>query len=250
MAVIIAVTNHKGGVAKTSSVSAIGSIFAASGNKVLMLDLDTQANLTYSFIDPAAGLPERCLFDAVRERRDLPQVCIKENLYIVPCGLEMALVESDMFNAKRREYILQDLIRPVAGQYDVIFLDCPPSLGIMTLNALTIADRVLVPMHADQLSYYGLKMMVGYLELQHDLNPDLRVDDIFFTHYDSREKQTKNVEALVREEFGDAVLKSVIRKNVSIGEAVTNLCSVIDYKPDSNGAQDYLSLAKELKGRL
>lgn len=250
MAVIIAVANHKGGVAKTSSVSALGSIFAASGNKVLMLDLDTQANLTYSFIDPTDELPERCLFDAIRERKNIPQVCIKENLYIVPCGLEMALVESDMFNAKRREYILQDLIRPIRDQYDIILLDCPPSLGIMTLNALTIADRVLVPMHADQLSYYGLKMMVGYLDLQHDLNPNLKVDDIFFTHYDPREKQTKSVEATVREEFGDVVMKSVIRKNVSIGEAVMNLCSIIDYKPECNGAQDYLSLAKELKERL
>lgn len=247
---VIAVANHKGGVAKTTSVGALASIFADAGNRVLMVDLDTQANLTYSFVDVGKEPPARYIFDAIRERRGLPRVSVKENLYLVPSGLEMAIVEAGMYSMRRREYILQDLLRPVVDDYDMVFLDCPPSLSMMTTNALTAADRVTVPMNADQLSYYGLKMMKAYVEDMRDLNPSLRIDDVFFTRFDSREKLTRRWEEAIRTEFPDEVMDSVIRKNVRVSEAVSSYRSVVDYMPDSAGARDYAALAHEYIARL
>lgn len=251
MSVVIAVTNHKGGVGKTASVSALATIFANAGNKVLMVDLDAQANLTYSFLDPSSEhVPERYVFDAIRERCNLPQVCVKENLYLVPSGLELVFVQEKMLSERRREYVLQDLLRPIKDRYDLVILDCPPSAGIVNTNAFAVADRVMIPMHADQLSYYGLKQTVPFFENLHDINPHLKIDDIFFTMYDSREGFTKAIEAQTHSEFGSLVMDTVVRKNVAVGESVSHLCSVVDYKPESNGAKDYLALAGELMKRL
>ena len=250
MALIIAMANHKGGVAKTASVAALGTVFASGGNRVLMVDLDTQANLTYSFIDMQGRPPARYIYDAVRSRTALPQVAVRENLYIVPSGLEMTLVETEMYAMRRREYILRDLLEPVADDYDIILLDCPPSLSVMTTNALTVADRVCVPLVADQLSYYGLKMMKAYVESLRDLNSSLKVSDVFFTRFDVREKLARTWEQAIRAEFGGTVMDTVIRKNVKVGEAVSSLMSVVEYMPDSAGARDYRQLAVELVARI
>lgn len=250
MATIIALTNHKGGVAKTTSVSALAFKFAQKGNKVLMVDLDTQANLTYSYMSPADALKGRCLYDAIRERKNLPQVCIRENLYLVPNGLAMTLALQQMNFEKRRELILADLIRPVEDNYDIILIDCPPSLDILTLNAVVVADRVMVPMTTSQLSYLGVKMMEAWLLDQRDLNPQLCVNDIFFTQYDARERQTRNIETDVRNEFGDIVMNTVIHRNVSISESVGAYQSIYEYKPESVGARDYEALTLELVERI
>ncbi len=250
MATIIAVTNHKGGVAKTTSVSALGFKFAQEGNRVLMIDLDTQANLTYSYLSPDDAYKERCLYDAIRERKNLPQVKIRKNLYLAPNGLAMTLAVQQMNFVKRREHILADLIRPVENDYDIIIIDCPPSLDILTLNAVVVADRVMVPMTTSQLSYLGVKMMSAWLLDQRDLNPNLRVNDIFFTQYDCREKQTKNIEADVRREFGEVVMNTVIHRNVSVSESVGAYQSVFEYKPDCTGARDYEALTLELVNRI
>lgn len=250
MAIIIVVANHKGGIGKSTSVGTLGTIFAANGNKVLMVDLDTQANLTYSFIDIETSEIERHIYDAISERKGLPQISVKENLYLVPSGLEMTLCESAMYNMRRREYILQDLIRPIESKYDIIIFDCPPSLGLLTTNALTIADRLIIPMTADQLSYYGLKMMKAYIESMSDMNENLHINDVFFTMYDGREKVQKKWEPLIREEFGEIVMQNTIRRNVKTKEAVSAFCSIVDYMPDSPGAIDYMNVAKELMNRI
>lgn len=250
MALIIAFANHKGGVAKTTSVGALGTLLAHSGLRVLMVDLDTQANLTYSFIDMQSHPPGRYVYDAIRERKNLPQVAVKDRLYVVPSGLEMTLVEAEMEHMRRREYILEDLVAPVEDKYDIILLDCPPALNIVTLNALVIADRLTVPMNTDQLSYYGLKMMKAYVESLSDLNPELRIDDVFFTKYNASTRLARRWEQTIREEFPEETMVSVIRQNVKVQEAVSELRSVVDYAPESNGARDYVQFAAEYAERL
>lgn len=251
MAIVVAFANHKGGVGKTASVAALGTAFANAGYRVLMVDLDTQANLTYQFIGvDEKKQPERFIYNAIRERKNLPQVALKENLYICPSGLEMTLVETEMYNMRLREFVLQDLIRPLDDKYDFILLDCPPSLGIMTTNALIFADRVVVPMKADLPSYYGLKMMAAFVESLSDINRNLAINDIFFNFYDQQLRLTRSSEAQIREEYGDAVMKSAVRRNVKVSEAYADLKSVIDSNPESAGARDYLAVSKELLGRI
>lgn len=250
MALIIAFTNHKGGVAKTSSVGALASIYAREGSRVLMVDLDTQANLTYSFIDMVKAPPARFIYDAIRDRRDLPQVAVRDNLYIVPSGLYMTIVEAEMHNMRRREYILQDLVWPVEKNYDLIFLDCPPALNIITDNALVIADRLTVPMNADQFSYNGLGMMKGYLDRIRDLNEKIRIDDIFFTRYSAATKLARATREQVEKEYPEETMKTVIRPTVRVQEAVSYCQSVVDYAPDCSAARDYEALAVEYAGRL
>jgi len=249
MALVICIANHKGGVAKTASVAALGTVYAAAGQRVLMVDLDTQANLTYSFVDMSNGAPSRYMHDAISERRGLPRVAVRENLYLAPSGLEMTLIETAMYSMRRREYVLCDLLAPVRDSYDVILVDCPPSLSILTTNALAACDRVTVPVVADQLSYYGLKMMKAYVESLRDINASLRIDDIFITRFDARERLARRWESALREEFGDVVMKAMVRRNVKVGEAVSSLNSVVEYCPSCAGAMDYVELARELSAR-
>lgn len=251
MAIVVAFANHKGGVGKTASVAALGTAFANAGYRVLMVDLDTQANLTYQFIGVnEENQPKRFIYDAIRQRKDIPQLAIKENLYLSPSGLEMTLVETEMYNMRLREFVLKDLISPLDDKYDFILLDCPPSLGIMTTNALIIADRMVVPMRADLPSYYGLKMMVAFVESLSDINKGLKINDIFFTFYNPQLRLTRSSEAQIREEFTDAVMNSTVRLNVKVSEAYSSLKSVIDSDPDSKGAQDYMAVSKELLERI
>lgn len=253
MGKVIAVAIHKGGVAKTTSVSALASIFAAGGNRVLMVDLDTQASLTYSYFNPGSEMPGRFVYQAIRERKDLPQVQLSENLFIAPSGLEMCAVEREMNFSRRNDFIVQDLIRPVRGDYDVIFLDCPPSLGILTENAVTCCDRIVVPMTADPLSYYGLKMFESFCDecrTRDCLNPGAEIHDIFFTMFNPQARLSRAIEEQIRGSFGDKVLRTAIHRNIAVSEAATSFRSLIDYKPECRAAQDYVSLASELFERI
>ena len=151
---IIAVANHKGGVGKTSSVATIGAVLALKGKKILLVDLDTQANLTRHFL---SNIPARIIYHAIREQRDLPIYNnIRQNLDIVPSGLDMAGIDLELQMMFNRERVLKTLLDPYANRYDFVLLDCPPALGLITINALTAANKLLVPMKADLMSSYGL----------------------------------------------------------------------------------------------
>lgn len=242
--------NQKGGVSKSTSVSCFGFLAAASGAHVLMCDLDPQSSLTYSYIDPGRTLSERCLSEAVLDRRNIPVVNVRRGLDLVPDSLRMVMSVESMYSQRRREFILVDLLKPVAQDYDLIFIDCPPSLGLLTVNALAIADRVMVPTRADQLSYYGLQMLYSFIGGLKDINPGIRVDDVFFTFYDNRMRLTKAVEALIRGEFGDVVMKCVIHRGVALSEPVADLKTVFEYKPDCRVAEDYRLVFEELMQRM
>ena len=243
---IIAVVNHKGGVGKTVSVVNIAAILASQGKKILAVDLDTQANLSMSFLE---DLPTRIIYHAIRERKDLPIVNIRKNLDLVPSGLDMAGIVSEMTMLKRREYIIKDLLEPYKNRYDYIFLDCPPNLELITLNALTAASKMLVPMKADLMSDYGLSMLDKFCADMQDLNPGVHINSIFFSIY---EKTTVSdaIEADVRGKYGDRVLATVVRKNVDVSKAAFEYTDVVSYDASTNGAKDFQALAKELVEKL
>ena len=242
---IIAVANHKGGVGKTASVASMGAILASRGRRTLIVDLDTQANLTRHFID---SIPERIIYHAIRERKDLPVYGLRENLDIVPSGLDMAGIEVEMTSMKRRENILSDLLKTVRTEYDVILLDCPPSLGLVTLNALTAADSLVVPMRTDLMSTYGLTMMVNFCNDIQDLN-QIGIDLIFFNGYEKGQKMTDAVEQDIRSQYGALVADTVVRKNNDIAKAAFEFTDIVSAYPASNGAQDFQALVDEMKTR-
>ena len=243
---IIAVVNHKGGVGKTAAVVNIGAILASQGRKVLVVDLDTQANLTMSFLE---DIPTRIIYHAIRDRKDLPIVNIRKNLDLVPSGLDMAGIVSEMTMMKRREYIIKDLLEPYKNRYDYIFLDCPPNLELITLNALTAATKVLVPMKADLMSDYGLSMLDKFCADMQDLNPGVHIDYIFFNVYE-KTTVSEAIEADVREKYGDRVLSTVVRKNVDVSKAAFSYTDIVSYDKDANGAKDFLALTAELVEKL
>ncbi len=243
---VIALANHKGGVAKTSTVSAVGDILASMGKRVLLVDLDPQSNLTESLSQKDY---DRTVYDAFRERRDLPVFSLKENLDLVPSTIDLAAAEMELAGALERESILADLLDPVAQGYDYVLLDCPPSLGLLTLNALTAATDLYVPLTAEALPSRGLQKLLDIVTLvKRRLNRSLQLTGIIITIWNGT-NLNKQVEAALRDRFGDVVFKTRIRKNVSIAEAPLAYQTIVDFAPRSNGAADYAALAAEIVSR-
>lgn len=244
---IIAVANHKGGVGKTSSVASLGAILAAKGRKVLVVDLDTQANLTRHFLEI---MPPRIIYHAIREQSNLPIYPIRQNLDIVPSGLDMAGIDMELQMMFNRERVLKTLLDPFATIYDYIILDCPPALGLITINALTAATHLVVPMKADLMSNYGLSMMDLFCAKMQVLNPGIHIDFIFFNIYEKGQTMTDVIEGDVRSKYGDRVLSTVVRKNNDVAKAAFSFTDVVSFNPDANGAKDFVLLADELESKL
>lgn len=247
MGYIIAMANHKGGVAKTSTVAAVGSMIAAAGKKVLLVDLDPQSNLTESL---SREDYKRTVYDALRERKDLPIYPLKDNLDIVPATIDLAAAEMELAGVIERETILADLMEDVAPKYDFVFLDCPPSLSLLTLNALTAATNLFVPLTAEALPSRGLQKLLDIVKIvSKRLNKGLKLSGIILTLWNGT-NLNKQIEEKLRESFGDIVLKTHIRKNVAIAEAPFSFQAIGDYAPNSNGAKDYAALTAEFLARF
>lgn len=243
MGKVIAVANHKGGVAKTTSVACLGAILSDMGKKVLMVDLDAQANLTGSFL---VQEPEFTIYSALKGESEPPVLNLRENLDLVPASLELAGVELELSGRMSREFILRDILEPISGKYDFILLDCPPSLGLVTINALTASDALFIPLTAEALPTKGLTMLLDILGMvQKRLNKDLALGGIIITRWE-RSNLSAMVEETLRASFGDIVFKTKIRKNISLAEAPLNSKDILEYAPTSNGAKDYRALAEEV----
>ena len=239
---IIAVANHKGGVGKTTTVASLSSILADNGSKVLMLDIDPQANLTASFM---TSVPENTIYEALEGDIPLPIHKLSDNLDIVPASESLAMADIQLSRRMARETILKKLLMPVASGYDYIFIDCPPSLSLLPLNAFTACNGIIIPIVAEFLPFKGLVMIEQFIKsVQENLNPDARIKGVLITRWEGT-KLSRQIEEGLRAKLGDLVFKTKIRKNVSLAEAPFASANIVKYAPKSNGAADYLSFAKE-----
>lgn len=248
MSIIISLLNHKGGVGKTTSTINLGAALAQLGKKVLLLDLDPQANLTVSL-----GIPRQkvTIYESMRNGSELVPFPLKENLDVITSTLDLSGAEMELINEAGREYILQELFAPLEHDYDYILIDCPPSLGLLTLNALTTSRYVLIPMQSEFLALQGLAKIKQIIDkVRFRLNKKLEIAGVVATMYDHRKILNRDIVATIEKFFGDKVFETKIRENVALAEAPASRQDIFEYNKRSNGAEDYLALAKELLGRI
>lgn len=242
---IISIVNHKGGVGKTTSVSSLGVALARMGKRVLLVDLDAQGNLT----DTLTKTPgDRSIYDSLRTLETIPVVNIREGLDLCPSSIDLVSMDLELADKGEREYRLSKLLRGL--DYEYILLDCPPSLGLLTINALTASTKVIIPLTPEALPAKGLGTLLDIIErTKETLNPGLSLGGILITRY-NRRKINRLVEETLRETFGDSVFKTKIRENVDISESPLQGMDIYSYSPNSIGAKDYESLALEVVSKL
>lgn len=244
---VIAVANHKGGVGKTTSVASLGDALALLGKKVLVIDLDAQQNLSFSLSQQED--PDVSVYDTLVKDKSLPVMKVRKNLDLVPASLDLARAEIDMATKIAREGILRSALQPLLNNYDYVLIDCPPSLGIVTTNALVAADELYIPLTAETLPLKGLAMLDDVMsEVQRRVNPDISLGGVFLTRYNNR-KLNKEVESMICERYGEKVFDTKIRENISLAEMPVSGQSIFEYDARSNGAADYMALAHEVEQR-
>lgn len=245
----IALINQKGGVGKTTSAVNIGAGLQNLGYRVLLIDLDAQAHLTYSFGIPADDL-EFTIYDLLKDEVLFEKVKIKkQNLTIIPASIELAAAEIEFSTEVGREAFLKNTLIKHSS-YDFILLDCPPNLGLLTLNALTAASEVFVPLQAEFLSIKGLNKLMDMVEkVKLRVNPGLEITGIMATLFDLRLKLHQEVFENLQLHFKEKLFNTVIRRNVALAEAASFGKTIFEYAPQSHGAKDYKALCQEILNR-
>jgi chromosome partitioning protein len=243
---VIAFANQKGGVAKTTTTLNLAVAFAESGHKVLCVDLDPQGNLTMSQgIDP--DKVEKSLYDVLVNDMPISEIIVEREIDIAVASIDLAGAEIAMSTKIGRERSLEKALREVSGYYDFVCIDTPPSLGLLTINALTAANKVIVPVQCEYLSMRGLVQLQNTLKMiQENLNPDVKIEGILPTMLDTRTVHAKEAVEILEENFGDLVFKSRIRKAIKFAEAPVKGASVLKYDSGSSAANYYRELAKEV----
>ena len=244
MSKVISISNHKGGVGKTTSAINIGAGLNKLGKKVLLIDLDPQANLSLSL-----GLidQERTIYGAIRGQYKLQPIQVVKGLDVIPSTLDLSGAEVEMGAERNSQYILRELIEPLRASYNYIIIDSPPSLGLLTINAFTASDEVFIPLQAHYLALQGLNKLVDVIEMVKDkLNKTLKLGGIFITLYDGRKVLNRDVASIIEEHYQDKLFKTRVRENIALAEAPAQDLDIFSYSPKSYGAEDYLSLCKEI----
>ncbi len=249
---IIAVANQKGGVGKTTTAINLSAALAELGERVLIVDLDPQGNASTGL----GLLPEErdvTTYELLLEDVDLSDAVhptAQDGLYIVPATVDLSSADIELYSKEKRSFLLHDALRQTAMDafaFDFIIIDCPPSLNLLTVNAMVAAHSILVPLQSEFFALEGLsQLMLTIREVRHSANPNLRMEGVVLTMYDTRNNLSQQVEADARENLGELVFKTIIPRNVRVSEAPSFAQSVLAYDPASKGAQAYRDLALEL----
>ena len=246
---IIAIANQKGGVGKTTTSVNLSACLAYLGKKVLLMDIDPQGNAT-SGVGVNKGDVHQCIYDVLIDDVDVKKVIIEtkvENLHIIPATISLAGAEIELVSTISREVRLKRSLQEVKEQYDYIIIDCPPSLGLLTINALTASDAILIPVQCEYYALEGLSQLLSTIRLvQKHLNNRLVIDGVLLTMFDARTNLGIQVIEEVKKYFQDKVYKTIIPRNVRLSEAPSHGEPIIIYDPKSRGAEVYLDLAREV----
>ena len=246
---IIAVVNQKGGVGKTTTVINLATAISFLGKKVLVIDFDPQGNASTGL-----GLDQKdrthSIYDVMINSCDIGEAIFKtsiKNLFLIPATVDLSACEVELTNMEKREFILKDKLHSIINDYECIIIDCPPSLGLLTVNVLSAIDFILIPLQCEFFALEGLSHLLTTLELvQTNLNPNLKISGIILTMHDRRNKLTDQVETDVREFLGKMVYQTIIPRNVKLSEAPSYGVPALIYDPKCQGSIAYIRLAKEI----
>lgn len=253
MGKIVAIANQKGGVGKTTSAVSLSAALARKKKNVLLVDSDPQGNAT-SGIGVQQGNVASHLYHCYTQNVPIEKALVipdkKKKLTLIPSGIDLAAAEMELFPVQNREYVLKEMLSSLKDQYDYIVIDCPPSLGLLTINSLTAADSVLIPMQCEYFAMEGLSQLIKTIRsVKKGLNKTLYIEGLLLTMFDKRNRLTFQVEDEIKKHFKDQVFKTVIPRNVRLSECPSHGQSVIEYDVKSTGAQAYIKLANEFLRR-
>ena len=252
MSRIIAIANQKGGVGKTTTHVNLTTCLAQAGKKVLAVDMDPQGNTTSGFGVNKNSL-ERTVYDLILGEGYLEQIMLQtqiEGLRLLPANINLSGAEIELIDTPGREYMLKNVLKNAKFLYDYIFIDCPPSLNLLTLNALCAADSVLVPIQCEYYALEGLSQLMHTIELvQRRMNPRLTIEGVVFTMYDSRTNLSAQVVDEVKNHLAQHVYRAIIPRNIRLSEAPSHGLPITLYDEKSKGAEGYVQLAEELMSR-
>ncbi len=246
MAFVYCFANHKGGTGKSTTTLNVGAGLSKKGKRVLLVDLDPQTNLTIML--GIYNRPANTLYEILAEecRAEAAIINIGKNLDLIPSSLDLSGIELQISSEQGRETKLKRLISSVFKNYDFVLIDAPPSMSLLTINALITSDKVFIPVQTEFIALNGLTKFVEIISKMKHLNPKLEIGGIIATRYDSRKILNRGVAEKIQMLFPKLFLKTLIRENVAIAESVAHGLSIFDYAAKSNGAEDYFNLTKEL----
>lgn len=246
---IIAIANQKGGVGKTTTAINLSACLAEKGQKVLAIDMDPQGNMS-SGLGLDKNSVEKTIYDLIIGESEVEEVLQKnalENLDILPANVDLSAAEIELIGIDEKEYIVKKAIEKIKDAYDYVIIDCPPSLSMLTINAMTTADSVLVPIQCEYYALEGLSQLIHTIELvQERLNPSLKIEGVVFTMYDARTNLSLQVVENVKDNLDQTIYKTIIPRNIRLAEAPSYGMPINLYDPKSTGAESYMLLAEEV----